>query len=102
MLRRFGSGLTFSNVVSLMALFVALSGGAYALTIPKNSVGAGQLKKNAVAGSKIKSGAVTSSKVKDRSLLTKDFKAGQIPPDRRVYRARRASGGSRAHPARPT
>jgi hypothetical protein len=80
MLHRFRSGLTFANVVSLMALFVALSGGAYALTIPKNSVGAGQLKKNAVAGSKIKRGAVTSSKVKDRSLLTNDFKAGQIPP----------------------
>ena len=35
--------LTFANVVSLMALFVALSGGAYALSIPKNSVGAKQL-----------------------------------------------------------
>jgi hypothetical protein len=73
------SRLTFANVVSLMALFVALSGGAYALTIPNNSIGAKQLKKNAVTGSKIKRGAVTSSKVKDRSLLAKDFKAGQLP-----------------------
>jgi hypothetical protein len=55
--------------VSVLALFIALSGGAYALTIPKESVGAGQLKKN----------AVTSSKVKNRSLLAKDFKAGQLP-----------------------
>jgi hypothetical protein len=31
-----------------MALFVALGGGAYAMTIPKDSVVATQLKKNAV------------------------------------------------------
>jgi len=73
------SRLTFANVVSLMALFVALSGGAYALTIPNNSIGAKQLKKNAVTGSKIMRGAVTSSKVKDRSLLAQDFRAGQLP-----------------------
>ena len=57
--------LTPANVLSLTALFVALSGGAYALTIPKNSVGPAQLKKN----------AVISAKVKDGSLLTQDFKA---------------------------
>ena len=79
MLAWFRSRLTFANVVSLMALFVALSGGAYALTIPKNSVGAKQLKENAVTRSKIKRSAVTSSKVKDQSLLARDFKAGQLP-----------------------
>jgi hypothetical protein len=71
--------LTFANVVSLMALFVALSGGAYALTIPRNSVGAKQLKRNAVTRSKIRTGAVTSSKVKAGSLLAKNFKPGQLP-----------------------
>jgi len=60
--------LTPANVFSLTALFVALSGGAYALTIPKNSVGPAQLKKN----------AVISAKVKDGSLLAQDFKAGQL------------------------
>jgi hypothetical protein len=80
MLARLRSGLTFANVVSLIALFVALSGGAYALSsIPKDSVGARQLKKSAVTGSKIKNGAVTSSKVKDHSLVAKDFKAQQLP-----------------------
>jgi hypothetical protein len=54
----------------MIALFVALGGASYAaVKIPKNSVGAAQIKKN----------AVTSAKVKDRSLLAKDFKAGQIP-----------------------
>jgi hypothetical protein len=79
MLTRIRSGLTFANVVSLLALFVALSGSAYALTIPKNSVGAKQLKQNAVTRSKIKNGAVTSSKVKTGSLRAEDFKAGQAP-----------------------
>lgn len=79
MLAKLGSQLTLANVVALMALFVALSGGAYALTIPKNSVGTKQLKKSAVTGSKIKNGAVTSSKVKNGSLLADDFKPGRLP-----------------------
>lgn len=65
------SRLTFSNVVAVVALFIALGGASYAaIKIPKNSVGAKQLKKN----------AITSKKVKDRSLLAADFKVGQIPP----------------------
>ena len=57
-------------VVSCLALLVALGGVGYAATaLPRNSVGTPQLKKN----------AVTSIKVKDRSLLARDFKAGQLP-----------------------
>ncbi len=63
------SHLTFANVLSVTAVFLALSGGAYALTIPANSVGATQLRKN----------AVRSSDVKDASLLPKDFKPGALP-----------------------
>lgn len=66
-------------VVALLALFVALGGGAYALTIPGNSVGTKQLKKNAVTGSKIRANAITSSKVKNGSLLRRDFRTGQLP-----------------------
>jgi len=59
-----------SNAVGYLALFVALSGSSYAaVALPRNSVGPVQLKSN----------AVTSAKVKDRSLLSKDFKAGQLP-----------------------
>lgn len=43
-------------VVALIALFVALGGGAYAaLKLPKNSVGATQLKKGAVTPAKLSS-----------------------------------------------
>lgn len=47
--------------------------------LPKNSVGAKQLKKQAVTGAKIRANAVNSAKVKDGSLLGRDFKPGQIP-----------------------
>jgi hypothetical protein len=57
-------------VISIVALSVAIGGSAYAaLKLPKNSVGTKQIKAN----------AVTSAKVKNRSLVAKDFKAGQVP-----------------------
>ena len=64
------SRLTFSNVIAVIALFIALGGASYAaVNLPRNSVGTKQIKKN----------AVNSSKVKDRSLLANDFKPGQLP-----------------------
>jgi hypothetical protein len=75
----FRKHLTFANVISMMALFIALGGGAYAATLAKNSVGSKQLKKNAVTSSKIRKNAVTSSKVKNGSLKAGDFAAGQLP-----------------------
>jgi hypothetical protein len=62
--------LTYANVVSTLCLFILLGGGAYAaVKIPRNSVGASQLKRN----------AVTSPKVKNGSLLAQDFGPGQLP-----------------------
>jgi len=78
MLKKALPHLSYSNVMATVAVFMAMGGGAYALSIPKNSVGAKQLKRNAVHTSKVKKGAVTSSKVKDASLLAKDFKPGQL------------------------
>jgi hypothetical protein len=70
MLKRITGRLSFANVVSIVALFVALGGTSYAaIKLPKNSVSSKQLKAN----------SVTSSKVKNGSLLSQDFKAGQLP-----------------------
>jgi hypothetical protein len=65
--------LNVANVLSAMALFVALSGVTYAATAAKNSVKTKsiakqavttpQLKTNAVTSAKIRKGAVTSSKI---------------------------------------
>jgi hypothetical protein len=66
-------------VVALIALFIALGGGAYAaVSMPANSVGSKQLKNGAVIGSKLATNAITSAKVKDGSLLAQDFAAGQL------------------------
>jgi hypothetical protein len=62
--------LTYANVISTLALFVALGGGAYASAVylPRNSVGTKQLKDGAVSTSKIQDGAVTGAKVVLSSL----------------------------------
>jgi hypothetical protein len=61
--------LTYANVMSSIALFVALSGGAYALSVPKNSIGPRELR----------AGAVTSPKVKHHSLTASVFTRGTLP-----------------------
>jgi len=66
--------LTFANVISCLALFVALGGSAYAAT---------QLKRNSVGPKQLKKSSVTSVKVKNGSLLAQDFKAGQLPKGER-------------------
>ena len=60
--------LTFANVTSCLALFIALGGFAVAAGLPKNSVGTKQLKKNAVTTAKIKKEAVTGAKIKLSTL----------------------------------
>jgi hypothetical protein len=82
--------LTYSNVMSSVAVFLVL-GGATAFAagqLAKNSVGKKQLKngavttaklkKNAVTGTKIKNNAVTGAKVKDGSLTGSDINLGTL------------------------
>jgi hypothetical protein len=54
----------FAKVVSLLALFVALGGSAYAAVT--------------ITGRNVKNGSLTSADIKNRSLLKKDFKTGQL------------------------
>jgi len=59
MLRRIRPHLSFANVASVTALFIALGGASYAaVKLPKNSVGSSQIKKNAVTGAKVKNGSL--------------------------------------------
>src|SRR3954453_12177516 len=59
--------LTYANVTAALALFIALGGSSYAaLKLPRNSVGATQ----------IRAGAVRSSEVKNGSLHSADLTAG--------------------------
>jgi hypothetical protein len=71
--------LTFANVVSLIALFVALGGTSYAVfKLPKNSVGTKQLKKDAVTTAKLKKESVTGLKVKKGSLTGAQIDASTL------------------------
>jgi hypothetical protein len=72
--------LTFANVMSVVAVFIALGGSAIAINkIKANSVGTKQLKTGAVQNTDIADNAVTSPKVANGSLKDEDFAAGQIP-----------------------
>ena len=61
-------------VISLVALFVALAGGAYAAT----KIDTSDIKKAAVTGKKLAKDAVNSNKVKDASLTGGDLADGAI------------------------
>jgi hypothetical protein len=66
--------VNFANVVSCLALFVALGGTGYAaINLPRNSVGAKQ----------IRPGSIDNSKVKKGSLRKSAFRAGQLPRGRK-------------------
>lgn len=80
MSRRIRQKLSFSNVIAVVALFIALGGSAYA--VGKNTVGTKQLKKNAVTTSKIKKNAVTTAKVKSNAITgakVKESSLGTVP-----------------------
>lgn len=64
MLRRVMDRLTYANVVATLALFIALGGSSYAaIKLPKNSVGASQLK----------TGAVHTGEIRDRTIRLQDI-----------------------------
>lgn len=79
--------LTYSNVMSSIAVFLIL-GGATAFAASKigtnqlkaNAITTGKIKKNAITSAKIKDGAVTGAKVADGSLTSVDLAAGTLTP----------------------
>jgi hypothetical protein len=63
--------LSFANIMSCLAVFVALGGSSYAaVKVKRNSVGSAQIKNN----------SIKSTDVKNKSLLAKDFRSGQLLP----------------------
>jgi hypothetical protein len=71
---------SYANVVSSLALFLVLSGGAAlaASHLAKNSVGAKQLKKGAVTTAKIKGGAVGTAQIGDRAVSGEKLAEGAV------------------------
>lgn len=66
-------GYIRQNAIAFLALFIALSGTAFAATsLPKNSVGNKQLKKNAVTAKKVKKNTLTGTQINE-------LKLGRVP-----------------------
>lgn len=79
-MRRLSRRLTYANVVSTLALFLAL-GGATALAVnqlPRKSVGAEQLRPGAVTAPKIRKHAVTAPKVKALAIKSGKIANGAV------------------------
>jgi hypothetical protein len=55
-------------VVAVLALFVALGGVGYALTIPRNSVGAKQIKRGAVRSIEVRNNKLTGRDIRESTL----------------------------------
>jgi hypothetical protein len=72
--------LNYANVIATIALFVALGGAAVAAGLPKNSVGANQLKRGAVTAAKIKRAAVTSGKIAPKAVTAGKLGANAVLP----------------------
>ncbi len=72
--------LTYANVMSSLAVFLVLGGGAAfaAGKLAKNSVGSKQLKKNSVTAAKIKSNAVTGAKIKAGTITGAKINLGSL------------------------
>jgi len=86
--------ISFANVMSVMAVFIALGGSAYAIGLKKNSVRSKQIKAGAVRTADLGNDAVTSEKVDDGSLLGDDFAAGQLPQGPQGPQGERGLAGS--------
>jgi len=75
MLRKLRPRITYANVVSTIALGLAIGGGtAYAAT----RIGTSNIRYHAVTGSKVATNAVTASKVKNSALSGSDIRDNSI------------------------
>jgi len=77
-LARLRSRLSYANVMATLALFIALGGTGYAaITLPRNSVGAEQIRSKAVRSSEIRDRAV---KLRDIAQTARSSLRGQQGP----------------------
>ena len=93
---------SFANVMSVIAVFIALGGTGYAISkLPKNSVGPKQLKKNAVTTAKVKSEAITDAKIKKGTLAGTQINAstlGTVPSANSAQNAQTAQTANALSP----
>lgn len=70
--------LSVANALSCLALFVALSGVAYAAALGKNSVKTKNIAKGAVTTQKLRNGAVTTPKLGNEAVIATKIATGNV------------------------
>jgi len=66
--------LSYANVMATISVFVAMGGTSYAaLTLPRDSVGARQIKSGAIGGAELRRGAVASRAIKNGGVQSQDL-----------------------------
>lgn len=71
--------LSFANVVSVVALFIALGGGAYAVQVAKkNSVNSKSIRNNSIRSVDVGKGQIRSSDIRDGQVGAADIGDGQV------------------------
>jgi len=88
--------LSSAHVISLIALFVALGGGAYAATIaPKDSVNSNSVVDETLLGRDVKNGKLSGKDLKDQSVMGVDVNEGslgQVPNAKNALNAQKLGG----------
>lgn len=77
-MKKLASHLTYSRVVSTLALFLALGGGAYAISLGKNDVKSRHIDKGAVKSSDVAKNTLKGADVKGDSLKGSDIVEGTL------------------------
>jgi hypothetical protein len=70
--------LTPSTVISCIALFVALSGAAYASTLGKNAVKTKNIANGAVTAPKVRNSAITAAKIANAAVIGSKIANGAV------------------------
>jgi hypothetical protein len=80
-LQRVRKRLTFANVMSATAVFIALGGTSYAAVhLSHNSVGAWQIRTGAVGKSEIRGGAVSRSEIRHNGVDRSEINTNAVGP----------------------
>jgi hypothetical protein len=97
--------ISFSNVIALLALFIALGGAAYAGTkingnsIKNASIGGGKLKNETIGAGKLKKGVITTAQIQPGSITSNSIDLttlGTVPTAQSATTAHTATNANKA------
>ena len=72
---RIRKAITFSNVIAVIALFLAMGGGVYAAS---NKINGKQIKAKSLPGNRLKPKSVTAKQIKPNAITGRQIRAGSL------------------------